>query len=312
MNVFIIGGDGYIGAHICKKFVRLGHAVTVFGPPMHEGLLEEIQTEIVRMEGDMQNPHQLFEALLTAKPAIIVHLAAFGSGKDGLTKSANDFPKQALDVNVMGFYNVLESARVLGIPRIVWSSSGVVYGFQDQYSDLYVNERDVVLPSTFYGSTKVMNELTARYYRNQYGMEITGLRLPLILGPGKWYRGAAASITSIFEQCSSSGEVTTQAIGERLDLMYVKDVAELFYHVSLTDKPLSDIYNVSGYSASVQEMADHVMQLVPGYRVSVKTQSSDSVYPLMDASRIQRELGYVPGYSGYEVCKDYLKELGRI
>jgi len=309
MNVFVIGGDGYLGAHICRKFVREGHRVTVFGPVMQEPAAQDLAAEVQRMEGDITDAPSLYQAMMKAKPDRVIHLAAFGAGKDGLAKSAQRSPKKAIDVNITGFYHVLEAVGTLEIPRMIWSGSTTVFGHAKDYPEERVKEDAKVSPTTIYGSTKMMNELMARIYREQYGLDIVCLRLPLIYGPGKWYKGAAAAIVDLFEQSVSEQETIIRCGNEPLDLMYVEDMADAFHLAAVAEGKPDDVYHVVSHTASVPELAKIVKRLIPGYRLKLAIGESAMIYPLIDASKIEKDLGFVPRYSVEDASKHYLEHV---
>lgn len=308
MNVLVIGGTGFIGSNICKRFVQEGHRVTVFGPDMQTNMLNEIKDEIAYRQGDILDPMSLFGAFLDVKPDVVINLAAFGAGAKGLAKSANEWPRKALEVNIIGFHNVVETARMLKVPKLIWSSSSTVYGPYKLYSGK-VNEMSAVHPVTFYGSTKVMEELISKFYRNQFDMEISGVRLPLVYGPGRWYKGAGAAIVDLFE-----GGLNTVIYGgeEQMDLMYVKDVAKLFLEMAITTRPLSDIYNVKSHQTSLQELIETVRSLSPKRQIEWKKTKSPVIYPIMDTTKIEDELGFYPSFSVEKACRDYLNEVGEL
>jgi UDP-glucose 4-epimerase len=309
MNVFVIGGDGYLGAHVCRKFLREGHQVTIFGPGMQQNFAADIAGSVQWMEGDIVDAPSLFQALMKAKPDRVIHLAAFGAGKDGLAKSAQRSPRKAIDVNITGFYHVLEAVRTLGISRMIWSGSTTVFGHANLYPEERIKEDAMVSPTTMYGSTKVMDELMSRIYREQYGLEIVCLRLPLIYGPGKWYKGAAAAIVDLFEQSVSEGETIIRCGNEPLDLMYVEDMADAFYLAAMTDSKLDDIYHLISHTISIPDLAAMVKKMIPDYRLKLEISESAMIYPLIDTSKIERDMGFVPRFSAEEACKHYLERV---
>ncbi|EKN63453.1 NAD(P)-dependent oxidoreductase [Schinkia azotoformans] len=312
MNIFIIGGDGFVGSHITREFVENNHNVTLFGLKLNENLIEDIQDRITTLEGDILEYDNLAVALNENQTDVLVHLAAYGAGKDGLAKSAQDNPKKAIDVNINGFYNVLESAKEAGVKRVLWSGSSTVYAPANWYSDKLVDEKSARNPETFYGSTKVMDELMTKYYRNQYGLEVVSIRLPLVYGPGRWYKGAGGALVDMFENSHSKEEVLIKGGPELVDLMYVKDVSDLFYQLAITEKKLSEIYNVKSHTTTLEEMVNIVKNYMPNYKLSFNiTDSGATVYPLMDTSKIENELNYTPKYSVKEACEDYLDTLRR-
>ena len=310
MNVVVIGGDGFVGSHIARKFVRENARVVVFGAKVDQNLLADVETQIIREEGDITDWSTVMSALLSHRPDVAIHLAAFGAGKDGLAKSAQHSPKKALDVNINGFYNVLEACRLAGVKRVLWSGSSTVFGGAEEYGEEPVKEEAARNPSLFYGATKAFAEMMSRYFRDVHQMEISCLRLPLLYGPGKWYKGAGAALADIFEGAFRDGETVVLCGPEQLDLMYVKDVAELFYHAAVHDGKLEETYNIVGHTHSIAEMAEYIKQLVPRYPVRLDVRRPAVVYPLMDAAKMRAELGFVPKYTMEAACKDYIQELG--
>lgn len=310
MNVFVIGGNGFIGSHVCRRFLSEGHHVTVFGPSMKVNLLEDIDQDVQRIEGDILDLQAIKQALQSTKAEVIIHLAAYG-GTDGLAKGAQQAPKLALDVNIIGFHNVLESAREVGISRILWSGSTTVYGSAEQYQEERVNELSAMNPVGFYGATKVMDEFMSRYYRIEHGMDIIGIRLPLIYGPGRWYKGAGAAIVNLFEQAFSREEVVIQGVEDVIDWMYVKDVARVFVHASSTPRTLNEVYNVKSHTSTIREMVEIVKRQVPESNIRFQVVESPMVYPLICTRKMEEDLGFTPDYTVDRACKDYLDDIRR-
>ncbi|WP_102348923.1 NAD-dependent epimerase/dehydratase family protein [Bacillus sp. Marseille-P3661] len=312
MNVLIIGGDGFVGSHITREFVKNGHNVTLFGLKLAENLIGDIQDRITFIEGNIMEYESLVQAHINNTTDVMIHLAAYGAGKDGLAKSAQDNPKRAIDVNINGFYNVLEAAKQTGVKRVLWSGSSTVYAPAEWYKEELVDEKSARNPETFYGSTKVMDELMTQFYRNQYNMEVVSVRLPLVYGPGRWYKGAGGAFVDMFENCNSSEEVIVKGGPELVDLMYVKDVSGLFYQLAIAKEQLSDIYNVKSHTTTVEEMVNIVRNYLPEYKLTFDCSTSGAtVYPLMDTSRVESEIKFTPKYTVKEACEDYLDTLRR-
>ncbi|WP_026699776.1 NAD-dependent epimerase/dehydratase family protein [Salibacterium aidingense] len=310
MKTVIIGGDGFIGSHIARTFIHHGAAVTTFGPGVGENLLEDLGENVQQIKGDITDFPSLQRCLLKVKPDVLIHLAAFGAGKDGLAQGARHHPDKALQVNIHGFYNVIEAAQIAQINKVLWSSSTTVYGWKEEYAPVKVDEKMAVNPHTFYGSTKVMDELMTNYYRDMYQMEIAAFRLPLVYGPGRWYKGAGNSLVDLFESAHRKQSLTIKQHEQPMDLMYVKDVGELFYKAAITARPLENIYNVKSHTTTWEELAETVNQWTESSLIRAEKQSSQqNTYPLIDVSRVEKDLRYVPDYDVRKACRDYLKVL---
>src|SRR5690349_16822060 len=111
---------------------------------------------------------------LLAKPVReIVVLDNFVRGtRANLARAVAD-PRKALDVNVVGTYNVVEAARLAGVKKVVYSSSASVYGdavFTPMTEEHPFNNR------TMYGATKIAGEQFFRAVYEQHRLDYVGLR----------------------------------------------------------------------------------------------------------------------------------------
>ncbi len=314
MRVLVTGGTGYIGAHLIKLLLESGNEPIGFGPLFEENiLLKGISSENL-IEGDILNKKQLEETVNHLKPAAIIHLAAYGSGFDGLLKSAMSFPEKALEVNLLGFYNVLKTAFECNVQRLIWSSSSTVYGNAKMYDNKKVDESVVTKPCTFYGLTKAMSEQMASYFARCHGLSLVGLRLPLIFGPHKWYKGAGSSIVDVFENNASDQEVIIKESDRPFDLMYVKDAVKMLYLLASEPGEKAELYNVKSYAVTFMELIDTVKSIKPDYNLRFENLICNDavVYPLMDTTRINKDLPDASFYSFREACSDYLAELNNV
>lgn len=313
MNFLVIGGDGFIGSHICRHLVRHGHRVSMFGPAFRKFLIEDIDAQLEKMTGDITDRSATLHAIEQTKPDVVVHLAAYGAGDQGVARSAQQSPQKAMDVNVLGFFNLLEAAKTCPtVHKVIWSGSSTVFGPAEDYAAETVTETSPVNPRLFYGLTKAINELTGQYYHRQYDLEVIGIRLPLIYGPGRWYKGAGAALVDIFEKSHAPEPVKITGGAEPIDLMYVKDIPALIEQIALTSKRLDAVYHVKSHTTTLKEMCATVKRLIPDYRLEFEEEPSHLVYPLMETAKIKHDLGYEPQYTLEAACTDYLKSLGRI
>lgn len=83
--------------------------------------------------------------------------------------------KPILDANIVGVFNLYESARKLGVKRIVFASSNHVIGFYKQTDKL---DADAPMrPDSLYGISKGFGELMSRFYFDRYGIETVCVRI---------------------------------------------------------------------------------------------------------------------------------------
>jgi uronate dehydrogenase len=174
-KVLITGMSGLIGGILRRHFEGLGgYELSALNRRPVEGV-ESFQADIADLEG--------------IKPAfegkdVVVHLAANLSGQ-------TDFEAQ-LSGNVVGTYNVYEAARLAGVSRVVFASSGatatgyedvapydaIVAGRYDEVPEDFDRiTHDVTWPKGIYGAVKVWGEAIGHHFSDTYGMSVLCVRI---------------------------------------------------------------------------------------------------------------------------------------
>lgn len=168
MKVFVTGGSGFIGRHLCWALVRDGHSVTV---------------------GDSRNPEMNgveFQPVDVTRPETIpdlrnynavVHLAAVL----GVANSEKN-PRLTLDVNIDGTRNVLQACTEAEVPNFLFTSSSEVYGEPIRTP---IREEDPFNPVSSYGISKITGEEYVKVLSRASGMKYNIFRLFSVYGPGQ-------------------------------------------------------------------------------------------------------------------------------
>ena len=157
----------------------------MFGPSQKPCLTQDDLRQITFHKGNICNQDDVDEAIKVAAPTLVVGLAAYGDSGQGLLASAATNESAALQVNVVGFHHLLSTCLKRDIPRVIWASTLAVFGKPSLYEGGVVYDDSIRKPETFYGLTKVLAEDVAEFYRQQHGLSLTGLRLPLVFGTAK-------------------------------------------------------------------------------------------------------------------------------
>ena len=92
-------------------------------------------------------------------------------------------PKKYIDVNILGFHNLINCCKQIKVNKIIYASSSSVYGEINKFP---LNENLNLKPKNLYGLSKKFNEELAEVYSNFYKMKFTGLRLFTVYG--EWGR----------------------------------------------------------------------------------------------------------------------------
>jgi UDP-glucose 4-epimerase len=171
MNIFIIGGAGYIGSHVAREFLDQGDSVTVFDN-LSSGSTENLFPDAQFVEGDVLDYARLKNALTreaeNARFDAVVHLSAFKAAGESMIK-----PEKYSVNNISGTVNILNATVAAGIKNLLFASSAAVYG-EPQY--LPIDEAHPQNPENYYGFTKLEIERFLGWYDRLKGLRYASLR----------------------------------------------------------------------------------------------------------------------------------------
>ena len=195
MKTFVIGGAGFIGSHLVDVLVERG-PVTVYDN-MTVGKREFIAGPLASgkatlVEGDALDLPKLTEAIKGHD--VVFHLAANPEARWGLERTRLD-----LEQGTIALYNCLEAMRLGGIPKIVFSSSGTVYGNVTKPCA----EGDLgSLPISLYGASKFAGEAMIAAFVECFGIEGFICRFGNVVGD----RGTHGAILDFCKKLKSHPE----------------------------------------------------------------------------------------------------------
>ena len=302
-SILVTGGRGFVGAAVVRHLLASARQVHVFGTDSPV----ELPTGAEQTIGSIEQQTLLDDVIGQLKPSAVVHSASFSSKTNGLTRSGEIDPHTMMRVNVLGFQNLLESCVRHRIQRVLWTSSTVVFGAELSPGQR-LDEGAPKRPLVHYGLSKVLAEEMAAFYRQREGLQVTGLRIPLMLGVGLWYRGAAASVGDLVRQALGLDSKTLSVPFHSFDAMNVKDMGGLVQTLLDHRATLSPLYNVSGFTTSYPDIIQTLTELVPGFRARANVTPADIVYPLVSQALLERETGWRQRYGLTETLLDLINE----
>jgi UDP-N-acetylglucosamine 4-epimerase len=202
MKILVTGGAGFIGSHICKELIAQNHEVVCIDnlSSGFESNITSIKSDkftFIKMDVNTVTP----ELLLKWNVNAICHQAAMGSVPKSIL-----YPELYQYNNVNGFFTILNSAKAVGIKRIVYASSSSVYGSDTTLPKV---ESKTGFPLSPYAATKQINELQAKTYYTVYDMETIGLRYFNVFGPNQNPDGDYAAVIPKFIKLMMNGDAPT-------------------------------------------------------------------------------------------------------
>lgn len=312
MTILVIGSSGYLGRYVIDELLDRGHEVIGFDLYPPENDIDARGDQYAFKQGDMTSFADLSDVITAHDVSAAVQLAYFGTPNHGLLDSAETEPYRASTTNVTGFDNVLEAARQFDLDAVAWASSTVVYGRPEYYEELSlapIDEESPTAPTSLYGSCKVHNEYVGSMYAEQYGLDVAGIRLPLIYGPSR-YPGAQPFIVDMFETVAEGGHIDLEDGDTTWDLLYERDIGDLFASVLEAGNYNHDVYNIVGHTVTVRELADLAEAMAPiAASVSVGDGDDAPIPAPLDDSRFCSEFDFRATYDAEGAVEDYLESI---
>jgi dTDP-glucose 4,6-dehydratase len=241
MKLIVCGGAGFIGSNFVRQRVREhGDEVIVLDKLTYAGRPENLQDlgdDVRLIEGAIEDPAKVDEAMSGATPDAIVNFAA----ETHVDRSISG-PLSFEETNVRGTMVLLEAARRAEIPRYVQISTDEVYGSIEEGS---FTEESPIVPSSPYSATKAGGDLVVQSYFHTYGMETVICRGSNNYGPYQY----PEKLIPLMVLNALHGD-PLPVYGDGLNVrnwLYVEDFGRGISHVLAHGEP-GEVYNVGGPS----------------------------------------------------------------
>ena len=221
MRTVVTGGAGFIGSNLVDALVAGGHEVTVVDDlssgkeaNLRDALAAGAELEVA----DIRDAAAMRDLIAAARPDAVVHLAAQVDVRVSLRDPAYD-----ARTNVEGTINVLEAARLAGVRRLVFASTGgAIYGETDVVP---TPESVHPQPMAAYGQSKYCSEAYLGLYERLYGISTLALRFGNVYGPRQDPHGEAGVVAIFCGLLRSATRPKVYGSGEQTrDYIYVADL----------------------------------------------------------------------------------------
>ncbi len=253
----VIGGAGFVGSHIVDQLLAEQPAEVI----VYDNFVRGTRANVQQAAADPRV--RVVDASITDLPTLrremagvdgVFHLAALWLGE------CVDTPRAAVDVNIVGTFNVIETARDLGVKRVVYSSSASVYG--DAIS-VPMTEEHPFNNRTMYGATKIAGEQMFRAIYEQTKLPYVGYRYMNIYGPRMDYKGTYVSvIMRVLDRIAEGKAPVIFGDGSQsYDFIYVTDIARANV-LGMKSEVADEFFNIGmGVRTTINEMVDMLLEL---------------------------------------------------
>jgi UDP-glucose 4-epimerase len=257
VKIVITGGSGFIGSHLCDKYVKEKHTVLCLDNFL-SGDLKNIShlldyRNFKLIKGDIRD-FDLLEKITRDVDAIF-HLAA----QIHVDRSYIE-PKLTYEINVMGTQNILEVARIYDAKRVIHASTSEVYG-SAQY--VPIDEQHPLSAPHPYGASKIAADRMCYAYIKTYGMDISIMRLFNVFGPRQRDVGYGGVISIFTRRALNNMPPIIYGDGlQTRDYTYIEDAVRAYDLVLNHKEPITEPINFgTGKEVSIIELANKIIDL---------------------------------------------------
>ena len=285
---FITGAQGCIGSWIVKALAERGDTPVVFDRSEDNRRLAAIMNpaDLERIQfitGDITDVSAVRSALEDSGALRIIHLA----GLQVPTCKAD--PVAGAFVNVIGTLNIFESAKAIGVERVVYASSAAVFG--EGEASTPIAETAATEPATHYGVFKRTNEGNARVYFLDHGLSSVGLRPLTVYGVNR-DTGLTSAPTKAMK-AAVLGVPFHIGLSGATDFQYVEDTAAAFIACADRAPDGAHVFNLHGETVEVERIAA-VINETAGRQLASFGGPSIPIAPALDDAAIKRVIGDLP------------------
>jgi len=305
MRFLITGAAGFLGAPLANNLIKAGHRVVGLDD-LSTGDPERLSSEVHLVRGDINDRPKLWSLLQEVD--CVYHLAARVIVPESVL-----YPREYNQVNVGGTVTLMEAMRDVGVRRVVFISSGTIYGNQKTQP---VRESCRPNPRSPYAVSKLSAEYYIRSIGDLWGIETVCLRVFNAYGAGQRLPPTNAPVIPYcLRQAMDNGTIVVHGNGTQTrDYVYLDDVVNAMIAASTIPDIDRLIINVgSGQETSVNDVIKEVLGITGAKPEIVMNQTHDSGPSHMCADLVlaKKKLGYTPKVSLREGLKRTLEQDAR-
>jgi len=291
MNFLITGSAGFLGSTLANYLAREGQQVRGIDD-LSTGDPQALSPDVLFTRGDVNDRPKLWTLLQDVD--CVYHLAARVSVPESVL-----YPREYNAVNVGGTVSLMEAMRDVGVRRVVFISSGAVYGDQ---ANQPLPENAAPNPRSPYAVSKLAAEYYVRTIGDLWGIESVCLRVFNAYGPGQHLPASHPPVIPNFlRQAMRLGTLVMNGDGAQTrDYVYVDDVVSAMLAAATAPGINHFVINIgSGKETSIRELVRLVMEVTGTNAEVIKNPRTDVGVSRMraDLSLARDKLGYTPRFS---------------
>ena len=301
--VLVTGATGFVGINLLHALSHTGlRAIGMAINPLPQAALNSIAeigpVPIIELV-DVRDSAAVSELFLEYQPVVVIHAAAITSGVERERTSA----REIVDVNVGGTQSVLDACTASGVQRMLYLSSGAVYG-EAAFGTEKLSETTAAVPAGLYGATKLAGEFLVKRHGQLHGLTTVATRLSAAFGPWEHPTGVRDLMSPILQlnMAGCRSESSRYVVDAGRNWVYAPEAAAAIIGLALKREPRYDCYNICPQSLGTCEpWIERLRKTYPETTFVAAPSPKDATVAydadprrkraLVEADRIQQELG---------------------
>ena len=293
-TILVTGGAGAIGSNLVTALADAGARAVIILDDLSASYrwIVPAHPKVMFVQGDVADEVDL-KRVFNERPDVVFHLAAFFANQNSI-----DYPERDLQTNGLGTLRLLEYARLAGVDKVVYASSGCsIYGsaaplpLREEFMSMHL--------STPYQITKMLGELYCNFFHHQYGVPVVKARFFNSYGPGE-VPGQYRNVIPNFIYWALKGEpLPITGTGEATrDFTYVSDLVNGLLRAGACEEAVGGEFNLASESEiTIIELAAMINELTEngaGIRTAPARVWDTKMRLLASVDRARETFGYEP------------------
>jgi UDP-glucose 4-epimerase len=315
MRIFITGGAGFIGSHLCDALLKEGHQVSILDN-MSTGSaanIAHIKDRIEIHQGDIRDVTLVEKAMAPAD--LVLHMAA-ALGVNTILEN----PIESVSTNFTGSEVVLNAATKLN-KRIIIASTSEVYGKNPKQPLSETDDRVVGAPQKIrwtYSDAKALEEAIAHALFLTKKLKVTTIRLFNTVGPRQ--TGRYGMVLPRFVQSALKNEpITIYGDGTQSRVFcHVADAVRAILTIAQSDSTIGGVYNIGGVGeTTIKQLAEKIIERTKSnstitytpYDQAYSAGYEDMQRRVPDITKIKNTIGWSPENTLDSIIDDVSAEM---
>jgi UDP-glucose 4-epimerase len=307
-KILVTGGAGFVGSNLVRALIEKYEAKVTVLDDLFTGTKDNLSgLDYAFVRDSIENADIVNECVSNAD--IVFHLAC----RNIIVSNKN--PREDLNVNVKGGFNVFDACMRHGVSRVVYTSTSSVYGEPERVP---VAEGDKKSFLNFYSASKYSAEIYAKTFFEVFGLPVTILRYSNVYGINQLPVNPYCGVIGKFIQAALTNEpVKIFGTGEQTrDYTYIDDAINGTIAAAIYPEAIGEDYNIgTGCETSVNQLAGHILQTTGSSSVikHVSNRDIDNVSRrAININKAQKDLNYTPRFSITEGLKKTIDWFARV